>query len=289
MTSVQLASLIGRNLTQPDITLMPAPMLRDVLVALNGALQDFYRLIPATHKQTTVSEILRAPENVEFNISARYENQLLNSPFSTSMRGCSVLLAEDPETNEVVAPNAVLDGYLGTTLLGGTATVYHDAIPLFEVIERVTSHVRLMHGGKCIRELVRDQSIRTLPLCVGRPTRYFLEPCGSGQGSDPEFILRVHPAPDVDYKVRFEAELTTVRVTFPQVQGTAVNLPVNDTHCESIILPMAEAKLLASAFWADRSKAAIIANAEQDALQAIKLIPHDVGLADNTCGTEAGF
>jgi len=288
MTSVQLASICSRNLRQPDLSLMPASVLREVLVAINAALQEFYAQLPGAHKRTTVSEILRAPETVAYEFAARYAQQTLNTPFTASMRGCTVLIGDDPQPNEVVSNNAVLDGFMGQALTGN-AVVYHDAVPLYDVIERATSAVRLYRSGACVHELKRCEDFRAKVRACGSPTHYYLEPCGSSQGADPEFLLRVHPMPDGDYKIRFEAELATIRVTFAQVQGAAVNLPVNDRFCESILLPLTEEKLLVSPAWADPTKAREIHNAADGARAALRLVPQDVGLPDNTVGTEEGF
>lgn len=289
MTSVQLASLVSRNLRQPDITVMSAGALREVLVAINAALQIFYATIPGAHKRTTVSATLRAPATVSCDFAAKYANQTLNAPFTVAQRGCTVVIGDDPQWNEVVTTNAVLDGYMGLPLLDATATVYSDAVPLFDVIERVTSPVRLYRDGYCVKLLERNEQLRTFARRVGTPCHFSLDPCGSSQGADPEFLLRVHPLPDGDYRIRFEAEFATIRVTFAQVQGTAVNLPVNDRFCESILLPLTEERLLASPEWVDHSKDAAVREAAARALASMRLIPHDVGPGNFTVGTERGY
>lgn len=289
MTTFQLANALAKHTRYPDIMTMPASAMVEVLLAINGALQIVYSRMPAAHKMTTVSHTLRAPETVAVAFAARYTNTATTEAFTAAQVGCTALVGDDPDYNEITATDTILDEYLGATL-DTTAIVYGDVIPIYDVIERITSPVLLFRDGRKVCELERwQQHFDRLTSGPGHPERYTMIPLGSSQGANPEFYVRVWPLPDVDYKVRFEAELATVRVTFPQVSQTPVNLPLNDRLCESVLLPIARGELTDSVVWSDPSTKARMQSKAAEARESIGLVPMDVAPGFNQVGTPAGY
>lgn len=290
MTSIQLAHRCARLLTERDLTRLPANVLLEILDAINAGLQIVYSLLPENMRETTVSETLRAPETVAIEFTERYKNVTLNYPFTNAMRGCTTRICDDAADNEVVATNAVLDQYLGQSLTGN-ATVYHDCVPLYAVIDKIKSAVRLYDGASCIAELARNQRLRSIASArqIGTPRQYILESVGSSQNSDPAALLRVHPMPERDLRIRFECTLATVRVTFAQVSRDAVNLPVPDQLCESALVPITQAQLTDCKLWADPATKTSIEEKAQAAVAMLRRQPHDIGPGGNTVSTEEGF
>ncbi len=290
MTTLQLAHSLARHLKEKDLMQISAAAKLDILQAINSSLQTIYAAMPPAHKTTTISETLRAPVTVAFAVAERYTNVLLEPVFTEKQQGCTAFLADDASANEIVAPNAILDQYLGQAL-SGNATVYHDAVHIHDVIERVCAPPTLFRNGEQVRKLDRwqtdfDKLDKKTP---GTPQRYCLIPCGSSQGANPEFYLRVWPMPDGDYKLRFDAEIATVRVTFPQITQSPVDLPVNDRIAESVLLPIARERLLISGEWADRSTASRVEKDAEKAMQQLKTMPWDIAPAFNAVGTPGNF
>lgn len=290
MTSLQAAHRCARHLQEPDLARMPLSMLMEVLDALNAALQIAYTYLPREQRCTTVSELLAAPVNVSVTIAGAQSNYTTGTPFTVAQRGCTVRLCDDAHDNEIVATNAFLDAFLGNSLTG-QATIYSDCIPIFAVIREVTSEVRVYDNGHCVAELHRDQSIRGRRghRQIGLPRHYALEPVGGSQNAEPEYYLRVYPMPSRALRVRFEAAMATIRVTLPQLTGDAIVLPVPDDLCESVLIPLAEAQLLKSRFWANPNGTRTVEQQSQNAMELIARQPRDITLNNARCMTPAGF
>ena len=289
MTTIALASILCRRLRVPDLASAPAGQKREILLAINSALQRIYARMPAAHKRTTISVTLGAPETIAVEFTERFTNMLVEPAFDETHIGCTALVIDDPDGNEITGANSLLDDYHGTTL-SGNALVYHNAVPLYEVIERLGSHPILSHDGKTIAELTPDhEGFSRLDKAIGAPQRYSLIGVGSSQGPEPEFLLKVWPWPDTNYKLRFEAELSTARVTFLQITQTPVNLALNDRLCESVLIPIALGRLTASPDWAQRDAIPRIIEDERAALSELTLVPADVSPGGTAIGRPGGF
>lgn len=287
MTTIQLAARLARHLSTPDLATMPGPAQLDIVDAINAAIGEVFPMLPGHYRRTTCSETLKTPRTVNFAFSARYDTELTSSPFLTSETGCTVRLGDDQRDNEITAANAVLDGYLGSAF-SGTATIYHDAAGIFEVVERVTGRVvaEKLDGTRTL--LSHNPEIRRYKRQIGTPTEYMLDPVGAVQGSEPVALLRVHPMPDVDYIIRFDAELSSIHVTWAQIQGAGVNIPVPNRIAESSLLPIAREKLTASTFWGQADAIPAIRAMAQSGRALLMTLPQNI-TGNNTVRTEAGF
>lgn len=286
MTTFQIAHTLARHTSAGELPKANASLRLEVLQAINAALQKVYRRMPAAHKITTLSLTLKAQQTVAVELPNRYTNFLTAPAFTAAMRGCTVFVTDDPQPNEIVAPNALLDEFTGNAL-SGNAVVHSDAIPIFDVIERLAGDPHIYRAGQVATILYRaEMDFDKLPKVTGRPARYRLEPCGTGQGADPEFILRVWPMPDAEYKVRLQAELATARITFEQVTQTAVDLPLNERLCESVLLPVAIGELTASPDWRGNDS---LARERADRALAEMAMPGNVDAGFNEIGTAGGY
>lgn len=287
MTSIQLAARLARHLTTPDLATMPGPAQLDIVDAINAAIGEIFPMLPGHYRRTTCSETLRAPRTADFAFAARYDTELTSSLFTTSETGCTVRLGDDQHDNEITAVNSVLDGYIGATL-SGTATIYRDATSIPEVIERINGRVvaEKLDGTRTV--LVHNPEIRRYKRQIGTPTEYMLDPVGAVQGSEPVCLLRVHPMPDVDYIIRFDAELSSIHVTWAQIQGVGVNIPVPQRIAESALLPVALEKLTISTFWAQREAIPAIQSIAQSGRAILMSLPQNI-TGGNTVATEGGF
>lgn len=288
MTTFQLANILARRTRFGTLLESDAGTRYDILLAINAALQEVYAKLPGIHRTTTVSHTLRAPELVEMTFQAQYSNFTTASVFSTAQIGCTILITGDPDYNEVVAANAVLDEFVGSEV-DTEGMLYYDAIPVHAVLERITTPVSVFRAGQKVTELQRwEESFDRLSKGPGIPERYRIVPMGSSQGASPEFLIRVWPLPADVYKVRFDAEVSTVRVTFEQISQSPANLPISEHLAESALVPIALGHFTRSVSWADPSTKSKLSDTSA-ALEILSLVPMDIAPGANQLGTPSGF
>ena len=287
MTTIQLAARLARHLTTPDLATMPGPAQLDIVDAINAAIGDVFPMLPGHYRRTTCSVTLKTPRTDTFTFNARYDTKLTTSPFLTAEVGCTVRLGDDQRDNEITGADSVLDGYLGTAL-SGTATIYQDAAGIFEVIERINGGVVAEKLDGTRTRLTHNPELRRYKRQVGTPTEYRIDPVGAVQGAEPVCLLRVHPMPDTDYIIRLDAELSSIHVTWAQIQGAGVNIPVPQRIVEGALLPIAREKLIASTFWADGDAVPAIQAMAQSGRALLRTLPQNI-TGNNTVATEEGF
>ncbi len=310
MNSVQLAQRLGRNLAVNDPFNLPADAALDVLAAINGGLQTFYRNMPGQYKRTTLSYTLHAPAAKTIVFQQKYSN-LTDSTFDSTNFGCTLRFTDGSRETEIIGPNAILDDYLGDTL-SVDGTIYSDVVPIQDVIERVIGAVRVYDNTTAEpTALVRDERLRGgrarrwsywgewdeiyYPFDsgwltgIGRPRYYYLDPAAASQGPQPSFLLRVAPMPDIDYTVRMEAELSTQRILMADLT-VARSILVSETYIDDIFIPLCEAELVTSPFWRDPNQLAAVKGRQQDILMTkMPKIPRDTAPSSNAVGRPRGF
>jgi len=291
MNTLSLSRLLARHLDVEDPANPPADALLDILNAINGGLSQFYRLAPVRLKIAPFSLTLRAPETSAIEVTAKYSRTLASGAFSASRIGCTVTFPDLPFDNEVAATDSLLDEHLSDTL-ATTVRVFGDAAGINVPIERITSDVKLygpVNGGQ--RQLVRDERLRDRRFYhqEGEPCYFRLESRGVVQSASPQFLLRVWPLPAVDYIVRFDAECSSLRVTFADFINP-IEIPILDNYADDLLLPLCEAKLVSSSFWREAgTKTRIEGRAEDVVATGIPMLAHDTGVPNNRVGTPEGF
>ena len=311
MNSVQLAQRLARNLNVTDEFNLEAEVQLDVLSAINAGLQAFYREMPGQYKRTTLSHTLRAPRTLSVTYGAKYSNLVADDTFTVGDLGCTLRHDNGAADTVVIAANAVLDDYLLDSLTTG-ATLYSDVLPIQDVIERIIGAVRVYDATRAEpTALIRDERLRggrsrrwiggftpdeiwypsdsSYLEQVGRPRYYYLDPVGESQGFEPEFLLRVAPLPDKDYTVRMEAELSTQRIVAADLTKARTIL-VADAYIDDILIPICEAELTCSRYWADpATKDAILRKRDIAVATKIPKIPKDIAPTVNSVGRPWGF
>lgn len=308
--SIKLAGRLARNLIVVDPFNLNADVALDVLTAINAGLATFYREVPGIYKRSTLSHTIRAPREVALVFQAQYSRLVANDSFVIRDQGCTVRFSDSSADNIVTGPNSVLDNYLGSTL-SISATIYSDAVPIQDVIERIIGNIRVYDSTRTSptvltrNERLRSGLSRVTPLnegdecyyppegvalgSVGRPQYYYFEPMGVSQGGEPEFILRIAPLPDKDYTVRLEAELSTQRLVFEDLK-TARSINVPGAFLDDVLIPLCEAELVTSAFWRDAKQIKTILDKRDMALSSkIPKIASDVAPSSNYIGTPRGY
>jgi len=292
MTSTQLAQRLARHLTVSDLALMPAPAMLDIVAAINEGLQALYQLLPRRFKTTTVSETLRAPETVSAAIPARYSNRFTGTPFTDAQVGCTCQIGDDPQYNQIVSVNAVLDQYTGTNLTP-QVTIWHDCVQLADSIECITSDVRVYDGIREFTLTRRDFDYRRFWWRVkhpaARPWEYQIEPVGVASGAPMSFLLRFYPMPNVDYRIRCEADISAAKLTFANMIAAPIVMPAPDRLTETALVPLCARALMTSLYWRDAQLRQTVMVAATAAEAAIHKLDGDTGPGNHFIGTPFGF
>jgi hypothetical protein len=286
MTTVQLAQRLLRYLTVKDLALLSGDDALHLLDAINSGIQQFYALAPSIYKQTSMSGILRAAQNVTLDVT-------LGSPIFTGYtasyysKGYTIRIEGDDHDNEIVASNGLLDNYMGDT---GTrqATIWGDCLQLNTVIDRLTSEPKLDTGDVLWKDDEYKQSGGMRNRQVGRPRRYWIEAVGQSQAGDPAFLLRVDTLPDQDYRVRLDGELAPRKVAFLDLT-TPVVLPIDDALVESHVLPICASELTDSPLWQNADNKKDVNERARKALQLIGLLSPIISVPNHQVGTPKGY
>lgn len=304
ITTLQLAQRLARHLKVENAFQLDADVSLDVLAAINAGIAALYRELPSLYKRTTVSHTLRAPRKLTATFISKYGHAVNDATFEPEMIGCTLRFDNGAADTEITGSNSVLDDLLDDSLVQ-PATVYFDAIPLQDVIERVVGNVRLYEGTR--REptiLLLDDRLRGGRARwrndgwvnwlyggtdqVGRPQCYYLDPVGASQGGEPEFLLRVAPFPVRDFTVRMEVELSPRPVTFGQL-AQPVKINVADA-LEDVLIALCEEALLTSPFWRDPALARVVEQRAETARERhIRRIAPLIAPPRHRVGTPRGF
>lgn len=294
MTTVQIAQRLLRNLSVKDLALLSADDALHLLDAINGGMQEFYALAPGIYKQTSLSGILRAGQDISLGVTLG--SQIFTDWTASYLhKGYTIRIEGDDNDNEIIAANGLLDDYMGETGFR-QARIWGDCLQINTVIDRLTSEPKLdtgdvllkddeykQWGGFCLgaRRGLKNRS-------VGRPTRYWIEPVGQSQGGDPSFLLRVDTLPDADYRVRMDAELAPRRVVFSDF-SIPVPLPFDDGLVESCLLPICAARLMDSPLWQDRQTFSAVERRAEQARGLIGLLSPTISMPENRVLTPRGY
>lgn len=301
MTTAEAAFRILRHASVTDLAALTISQAAEVAGALSVAVGTFFKYGPKILRQTSASTILPAPVTVSgLSIAAGALEVTTGTPFTTGQRGSSLRIDGDQGRNEIVSTVGWLNPYQGSTGAGKTATVYGDCVSISSrLIERLVSDPWIIDGGNAhsddIRRLVRVRDEHEMPgglsVVEGKPEYYAFQPTGQSRGATAQYLFRVWPAPSRQLVIRFEAEMAPDMIDFLALAQTPVELPFSDEHMETIILPLAEAELLASTLMDevnDRVTATLRAR-EARAMQMIRMLPKNYGKPAGRIGTRRGY
>lgn len=311
MTTIQFAQRLTRNLQHTDLATLPVAASLDVLGAFNYGLQELWRYLPWQLRTKTLSYVLKAPETLSVTMNARYDNTTSGTPFSTDLIGCTVRVNDDVRDNEVTGASTLRDAFIGQNLTGN-ALLFHDALQIFDAVERIVGDMRIYRSDGTWYPLHRAEGYRRggtrfawyegypIPYPTGfnglkpaqRPLIYLLESEAIDTLTASEFFLKFYPMPDQDYTVRFEAEVGPRVITFANLTDhtVAVDVPVRGSLAESCLLPLCEEALLRSPFLANsKGLPSLIQAAADRARQTLRNRAGDAALPNNEIGTPPGY
>lgn len=275
MNTVQLFHRIGRRGRTNDFTKLSLSELGDVIESANSALADVYQALPLYFKELTEGFLLPAPIPITIAVT-KNSNLLSSNVFTTAQLGRTVVLDGDPAWNQIIAPDELLNPYLGDT---GTvnATIYGDAIYSDRYpFDRIVGNPRfanqqagfLFGNGELVP--LNGGSLWPFEQNVGRPCVWTAQALGNSQGNDPVLVLRVAPAPDQAYSISVKMAFWAKRLTLTDYTN-ATTLTVPDQFLEKCLIPIAVKALMGTPTWVTVSKEAD-ARAERLANEAIAFL-----------------
>jgi hypothetical protein len=287
MTTYELAERLARRLKKERFDKLSMAEVMDIVEAINAGLQECYELLPPWMRRTTVSLTLAAPATLNISVvNGSVDLADGAGVFTEAQIGRSVVVAGDPNWNEVQSATKLLDEYQGSTGVK-SATVYCDSIYSDVTnFEGLTSHPRFADSRE---ELIQfNARAAELPAEIGEPRYYWMEPAGSSLGATPAVYLRFFPAPDVAYVLRVDMEFRPSVISYATLnQAATIPLAANLLH--RALLPLCELQLLRSPQWRDRSIAADVKEAAQAARAFLMNQRTSAAVPSNRVFTPAGY
>lgn len=292
MKVVWLFSRIARRSRTGDFTKLSALEREDLMEAANAALMQSYDALPAYFKEITEGFKLPKPQTVTLAV-VNGSSQLSSSVFTDEQIGRSVVLDGDPNWNQVISNDRLLNPYMGETGVAG-GTLYGDAVwsnryPFDRIIGNPT-YANRSSASFTYRELtkINGQNSLWLQQSVGQPMGWWTQMLGNSQGNEPLLVLRFSPAPNIDYVIDVRMAYWCKRLTMQDYTDNTI-LPVPDQFLETVLIPLALRAFMSSPAWKpspDDPK--VIERAEA----ALKFAKNQVGqpaAPNNRVGTPFGF
>ena len=287
MTVAELAQRLARWSSAKSFSQLTVDDRSILLDCVNSAIFKWFAAAPEKMRQTTVSHLIRAAEDVSFDI-VEGENELVGLSLNGYHLGCAIDIDGEPVMNEIVSVSGtpqVLNQHRSTGTV--TATIYFDTIMLTDhLVSRLVSNPRIQDNGQ---ELFRDDEglgflgadrrgshglggYVATSRNFGRPDRYCFENTGVSLGDEARLMIRMDPIPQESLLVKFDAVIDAPTYDLHHMEGTT-ELPVPDQYVLPHLLPLALGELADSPIWGSgdsdkaSSKASSIAGQMKGVLQ----------------------
>ena len=310
MTSVEIARRATRHLTVSDPSAMAPEEAIQILDAINGALNRYFRYADDQYKRTTATERLLAPVTRTGISIDENGTTLTGGSFLQSERGKSVVIPGDAQYNEIVATDQVLRPFIGS---GGASnvsgTIYSDAVPIRNfAVERLASHPRIIETNTTLVPISngagtnlngdpwhRDTGAwynNTTSRRQGEPTVYMVSYVGGSidtADEDAVMIVHIDPVPAQALTIEFDIIIRAINLDIASLV-TPVALPIHESVFADTFFPLIEGALTASDLWkADPRMTERILDRETKALRDIRLLPKAFHNPTRRVGTVRGF
>ncbi len=249
MTTLQLLQRIARRTRDGDFTRLALTEQMDVLEAANAALQRAYNALPSYFKEQTQGFTLPAPVTVN-NVSVTNGSTALSSGiFDPSQIGRTVLIAGDPQYNQILGTSQLRNPYNGPTGVAATMNIYGDALySTLYPFDRVIGNPRFTDAG--VSALVPNEMAKGegewnwLFQCqLGRPMTWGVQFLGNSQGNNPMMVLKFAPLPDMAYPIKIRLSFWPLRLLLQDI-AAATTITMPDQLLEKGLIPMAIQELM---------------------------------------------
>lgn len=310
MTSAEICRRVTRHLAVKDPSDMTPDQKLEILDAINGSLNRYFRYADDQYKRTTATERLLAPASRTGLTISENGVTLTGNPFTLSERGKSVVIPGDAQYNEIVATNQVLRPFTGD---GGasnvTGTIYSDAVPIRNFyVERLASHPRIIETNTTLVPIMQGAGTNlngdpwyrdtgswynnTVSRRQGNPTVYKVDYVGGSIATateDAVMVIRIDPVPAQEFTIEFDLIIRAICLDIDSVL-TPVQIPIHESVFADTFMPLIEGHLTTSSLWAaeDRITERILAR-EAQAIRDIRLLPGEFTIPNNRLGTVRGY
>ncbi len=294
MTIVEYLHRLGRHARGNDFTKLSMSEQSDLINAANEALQQSYNLLPQYYKEITEGFFLPGPQTVSVGVT-QFSNIVTGIAFTDNQIGCTIVISGDPQWNQVIASDRLMNPYMGDT--GTTnAQLYGDAwystrFPFDRVIGNpcfTNPNLGVLNwnwisnaGTPVVPWLFQNQ--------VGQPCTWWTQMLGNSEGNEPLMVLRFAPAPNQNYSLRIRTSFWPKRITLANI-NSASTLVCPDQYLETVFIPLGLRALMSTPVW-DSSKNdndVVVASAERAEAFA-KLQPGQNASPNNRVCTPRGY
>lgn len=286
---------------------------QELCLVLSQAVSEYFALVPAIHRRTTVTYSLGGVEQVEIEL-VKGEYFTVGEHCLSSWRGRSIeilLGGGESRWDEIVATDRLLGTWVGESGVY-QARVHPDCVAIADMlIQRICTHPQVVTEEGNHIDLLPLHENCTLPYYVSAmdvttsarvsrsrdfaqyPTRYSIEYVGRTIASiyDAGFQFRVFPIPMLPWRVRFDAEISALAIRIGDLVSSKT-LPIPDDAAMRILLPIARGKAMESpliANLAKSSKPAEIDRAAERARLDARMMPSVFGASHSHIGTPPGW
>lgn len=293
MTVPQLFHRIGRRGRTGDYTKLSLSEQTDILDAANNALQRLYNALPVYFKEQTQGFTLPAPLAISGVAVTQFSKAVTTGTFTAAQFGSSVQLDGDPQWNQIIGTETLLNPYQGaTSTVGGT--VYGDAIFTTDFpLDRIIGNPRFPNqGGWPIGPITQIQSFGQpnwlYQQAIGTPNSWWTQTFGQSQGKAPFVVIKFAPLPNQAYPVNVRLGFWPKRLTFADYQ-TGATLVVPSQFLEPCLVPMCFDAFMSSPTWVSRGDDDRITQKAMDGEAFLRQQVAQIGAPNNRVYTPLGF
>ena len=310
MTTIELAQHLLMCSRVDDAKRCSPAQGQELALLMTQAVAEYFRLAPACHRRTTLSESRPAMETVSVTV-VNGSATVTGTPFLSRQRGCSIQFP-DGMWNEIVSPSRLLNA-VSQASDTYSCSVFNDALAFDDFqIDRVMTdpEVTTSTGSSWLlspwtpvgARSVSRPSVLDLLSASDRipqrqhdtsewPSHYWTEHIGGSiaVSNDALFQFRFWPAPREAYHVTFDAEILPDTYRISDITSVST-VPVPDSHAQEILIPLARGKLARSPLF-DQEKAdkRDLLEAANEARAAIALLPSIFSPSHIAVCTEGGW
>ncbi len=299
ITVPQLFHRIARRSRTADFTKLSMSELTDVLEAANIALQKVFSSLPVRFKEQTQGFALPGPLALTAVGVTQFSKTVTAATFTAAQLGATVRLDGDPQWNQVLGTDTLLNPYMGAT--GAVSgTVYGDACFSEDYpFDRILGNPRFPNQGTwpwTINPLNSPGWMGMgaaygwwlLPQSTGVPITWWTQEMGISQGRGPAVILKFAPLPNIAYPVSVRFTFWPRRLTLTDyLSGSTVVVP--SQFVEPGLIPLALEAFMSSPAWKVRGDEDRVWQNARDAEKYLTSQPAQIGPPNNRIYTPLGF
>ena len=299
MTVAQFSQRLARWTSSKTLSQMPMEDRLILVDCINAAVYNWFAAAPERMRMTTISHLLRAPEQGSATVTAE-TNDLTGVTLQDYHLGASIEFDNETNFNEIVSVAGtpkVLNSFRNSGLQ--QYTIYFDTIMITDyLINRIVNHPRILDTGEELyrdddamrfkgaerRGSIFDPSARSL----GSPYRYVFENTGLSLQDEARAMIRIDPIPDRALTINFDAVVDAPTLEVDSMNGS-VDIAVPDQYVLPHLLPLALSDLALTPIWSGSNADSAIAKGQATIAKIQGQITQNQGAPQNRFRTRPGW